>query len=646
MTDLRLRIPKVLALILLLAVLPLALSSLPAAGSPGFSFTTFELGRFDVPGTTCPSSNTNCFNVNAEPQIRADPAGNFYASSEYLPRVAQCSIVLDLLNPQCGGTGAWKSSDNGLHYVTLPSPNTLTAACSTTFPCNTSFSPFGGDTDLAVASRKNSNGFYNVYVVSLERATGPLLTVEESTSRDGGQTWTINPTSIQAPLNDRPWVAAEGANKVCVSSHNVGTFFEILVSCSYDGGVTFAQVNTVFDQAHLTWFGPGNTQGGNIAIDPANHVIYDTFDSIVASETEAIRCAAPCNNNFHSVWVAVSIDGGVSFKDHLVYSNPNVNIGYDHQFSQVSVDKAGNVYSLFTDDHNTYYSFSTDFGKDWSRPIQVNHSPSKTAIFPWSSAGSRGELDVVWYGTSFDGTVTSPECPNKCTPDNYPMTAVWNVYFAQTLNALTTTSSFTQVAATPIVHFGGVCEAGIGCTGNRDLFDDFGVAASPTTGLASIVFSDDQRLNPSSDTPPPTCTDSSKPETGTNTGSCDHTEIATQTAGQGIFRKPKGFEIEREDLEESSSNKPEFDIAITNTDSQKITSLSVQLNGLNLALNWNPSLPLQPGATLSASTTSLPVGLTTVIGEVYSLTVTATMADGTTVTQTFSVIQTLLVGPF
>src|SRR2546428_10169808 len=140
MTDQRLRIPKVLASILLLAVLPLALGSQPAAGSPGFSFTTFELGRFDLKGTTCPgsttSSTTNCFNVNAEPQIRADPAGNFYASSEYLPRVALCKNGLDLTNPQCGGTGAWKSSDNGLHYVTLPSPNSLSADCrGSTFPC-------------------------------------------------------------------------------------------------------------------------------------------------------------------------------------------------------------------------------------------------------------------------------------------------------------------------------------------------------------------------------------------------------------------------------------------------------------------------------------------------------------------------------
>lgn len=65
---------------------------------------------------------------------------------------------------------------------------------------------------------------------------------------------------------------------------------------------------------------------------------------------------------------------------------------------------------------------------------------------------------------------------------------------------------------------GGVCEGGVSCTGNRDLFDDFGIAASPTTGLASIVYSDDQPGN---------------------TGASDHTSIATQTSGSGIFSKPK-----------------------------------------------------------------------------------------------------------
>src|SRR6059058_4029824 len=61
--------------------------------------------------------------------------------------------------------------------------------------------------------------------------------------------------------------------------------------------------------------------------------------------------------------------------------------------------------------------------------------------------------------------------------------------------ATTPGSQFSQTTATPIVHYGGVCESGVTCSGNRDLYDDFGVAASPTTGLASIIYSDDQYSN-------------------------------------------------------------------------------------------------------------------------------------------------------
>jgi len=108
----------------------------------------------------------------------------------------------------------------------------------------------------------------------------------------------------------------------------------------------------------------------------------------------------------------------------------------------------------------------------------------------------------VWYGTPyFDGTTA---------PDNYPATAAWSVYLAQNRTATVAGSTFTQVEATPIVHFGGVCESGVTCSGNRDLYDDFGIAVSPTTGLASITYSDDQPGN---------------------TGSNDHTAIATQTGG-------------------------------------------------------------------------------------------------------------------
>jgi len=73
--------------------------------SPGFSV-----------GTTCPNSMGTCANTEAEPSIRADRAGNFYASSENV------FCVVDRL---CGGTFAWKSTDGGGHFTTLPFPNSI-----------------------------------------------------------------------------------------------------------------------------------------------------------------------------------------------------------------------------------------------------------------------------------------------------------------------------------------------------------------------------------------------------------------------------------------------------------------------------------------------------------------------------------------
>jgi len=104
---------------------------------------------------------------------------------------------------------------------------------------------------------------------------------------------------------------------------------------------------------------------------------------------------------------------------------------------------------------------------------------------------------------------------------------------AQNLSA-TSGDSFIQMAASPIVHYGGVCEGGISCTGNRDLYDDFGVAVNLQSGLsysgyASIIYSDDQYTNNANNPPQPGCTAAQN-----NSISCDHTSVATQTSGTGI----------------------------------------------------------------------------------------------------------------
>src|SRR5690348_9617759 len=477
------------------AALTVALAGAAAApqrGSGG-SFTNYSLA--ETTGTTCPG-NAGCSNVAAEPAIRADGAGRFFGTSE---------------NSLLSGTVAVRSTDNGLHYTTLASPDSLSATS------DTGFAPGGGDTDLAVAPDKNASGLYNVYAASLS-----LANIDVSTSTDGGATWTLNPVTTPETIDDREWIAADTNNKVCMSYHDAPQ--GITVGCSTDAGLTFTQFASALDVNHA--FQISENGIGNLAIDPTSHTIYQTYSAITtAAETACAPqlgvIAGTCN--YHGVYMAVSTDGGATFSDYPVYINPDPTVGYGHQFVNVSVDRAGNVYSVYTDDHHVYYSFSTDHGKTWSGPYLVT-TTSGTQIFPWSTAGDPGKLDVVYYQTPYYDGVN--------TPDNYPSSAAWTVGFAQNLNALTPRSAWSRQTASPTNHFGGVCESGVTCTGNRELFDDFGVAASPTTGLASIIYSDDQFHANGPNT-------SGCDASTSNSSTCDHTAIATQTGGTGIFAPAK-----------------------------------------------------------------------------------------------------------
>ena len=495
-----------LAAVLSVALIPAGFAQTPTPAT----FSNYELGGnpfvfgFSV-GTSCPNTAGTCVNTEGEPSIRADHAGNFYASSEN---------VFCVLGGLCGGTFAWQSTDAGAHFTTLPLPNSASVA-------SLGVSPAGGDTDIAVASQRNAGGFYNIYVASLQ-SHPPLVEVYVSASKDGGATWSINPAGASVPADDREWIAADGASKVCVSYHALPATDDIVVDCSFDGGTTFTQHASAFDAADLFNAALQN-QIGNLAIDPGNHVIYQVFSSIAnAGELQCLTCSQ------HAVWIAVSVDGGTTFSDHIVYNNPDVTVAYGHQFVNVAVDGADNVYVLYSDNHNLFYSFSTDLGQTWSAPYQINKAPSNTAIFPWASAGRAGALDVVWYGTSFYDGVT--------VPDNYPLSAAWYVYFAQNLQATTSGSSFTTVQASGIVHYGGVCEGGVACTApaNRDLLDDFGVAASPTTGLATIIYTSDQYMNTAAE-PARTQGSTTCNASTSNSAECSHTDIALQTGGSGVI---------------------------------------------------------------------------------------------------------------
>jgi hypothetical protein len=489
------------------AIAALVLAGVVSAKS-GSSFVNFSLAATppNPAGTVCPGSSL-CYNGAAEPAIRATPNGVFYASSE---------------NGLGSGTLAWRSGDGGNHYSSLLSPNDVSVG-STSTGKESGLEPGGGDTDVAIASAKNALGNYNTYVASLT-----LASVDVSTSANNGATWTLNPAAA-LPIDDRPWIAATGASKVCISYLTapgvLAPELGLHVGCSSDAGATWTQLADGYDSSAA---GQGCSLGsrtGNLAFDPSNG---SQLYAIAACGTVA-DAANPNPTGLHVIVVAVSNDGGQSFTDHVAYMNPDTTVDYQNQFPNIAVDRAGNVYAVYSDDKSVFYSFSTDHGQTWHGPFRVSKS-GETALMPWTTAGDSGKIDIVFYKTPFLATTSNPN------PSSFPASAAWTVGFAQNLSATTAGSSFTELTPTPVVHYGAVCQGGAGCTGNRDLFDDFGVAASPTTGLASIVYSDDQFASgEAGSVNSPSCTGPSV----SNSPSCDHTAIATQTSGTGIFNVRK-----------------------------------------------------------------------------------------------------------
>ncbi len=618
--------------------------AVPAAGaSPKFAFTNYEVSRSadsSYAGVSCPNGGTNCWNFNGEPSIATAPDGSIYVSSENTAfnHPSECqdptggTIAQNLYI--CGGTGAWKSTDGGAHFSSLTSPNTNhDTGYATTL--------WGGDTSTTTATAKNANGFYNVYVVSLEAAVSGLIGDGLATSQDGGATWSNNPAAVQFPnpiaapgVQDRPWVAAYGAEQVCISSHDGAVTPGIY--CSFDGGLTFPQITSGFDAAH-EWLTAETSIPGALKIDPNSGTMYLPFSGL-ASEAEAtnpveVACGnggIVCPYSLHAVYMAVSTDGGLTFTDYPVYANPNNQTSYGTQFLQAAVDQAGNVYIVYSDGVNLFYSFSTTHGTTWNGPYPVNQSPSNWAVEPWITAGAAGKVDIVWYGSSNCGTGVT-------VVDNCLQSATWSVYMAQNLNVLANPTGFTQVAVTGTIHEGPVCTGGSGCQSYRGLFDDFGVTTSPTTGLATIVYDNDMYTpNNPQNLPNPDCTSQYVSSTDPAQQDCVHTVIAHQTSGPGLLPK-HSFKIKGQALTQQSPTSASYGLTLQNTGDLAISSISVIVAGVVVPMSWNSTLPLQSGSTISGTSVVSVQGLALVLGTAYPAVITATFSDGTSASQASTV---------
>ena len=398
-----------------------------------------------------PSTIVDAQRTEGEPIVHVDQAGNIWESGPWGTSTTQSFVH--------------KSTDagNSFHVV---SP----------IDARPDLPPGGGDTDVVT----DDQGF--AYFVDLEA----LAELGTAVSNDGGNTWRKNTAGVPSTAVDRQWFAMDNGptsgaddNTVFLTVHQVPLGMEVFSSPGSTGigdptgGLVFVNA------ADAVTVGDGATCG-QTKFDPVLRNLY--LPCVRDDHVEVIRGHVPAG-----------VRTGISFKALAAPTSPGGVVG--DLFANAAVDRAGNLYVAWVDasNHNVYVSGSKDGGDTWSKVLQVNGHPSNTNVWPWIVGGASGIVDVVWYGTEVRG---DPDAfpswfANRPAAAGFP----WYAYFAQVRFDFKSPprSTIYQVRASEHpMHFGQICQGGIGCTlsnGDRSMADFFAVTVD-AAGAAIIVYDD------------------------------------------------------------------------------------------------------------------------------------------------------------
>ncbi|MEA2477256.1 MAG: hypothetical protein QOC87_1455 [Actinomycetota bacterium] len=403
-----------------------------------------ELGAAARTGSRSPSTSSatrfsypsvvDVQRLGAEPEIKIDSDNNVYVTAP--------------IGVQYATSFLWKSEDRGTSYDLLRA-----------FPPLQRPNPSGASGDATIALVPPAPGSKADALVwsDLVNLTG----LQNVASFDGGNSFPPDYWNEYAtrPAADRQWVAG-----MKIPGQKTARIYQWYDNLDVNGDSVIYT-----DDYGKTWVDGqlGIVSGpnpGNMAADPVNHKVYVTWGD---GSTVFVASAGADATNFKTVPVATGTGDVATL------------------FTVVAVDTSGNPYVVWAQtggDRGVYLSSSKDEGQTWSAPVRVNTPDLKDNIFPWVTAGDAGRVWVTWYGTQNDKGAADDRGP-------------WNVYAAQSLNALNgPSSSWRQVKVTPHPnHDNEVCLNGIACTAgqaeDRNMLDDF-TSTIDTRGMLHIAYND------------------------------------------------------------------------------------------------------------------------------------------------------------
>jgi hypothetical protein len=421
------------------AVIP---SGAVASGAAG-SINGFQYGELQ----TQASGQSGCgTNPDEEPQVAVSASGTVLIASER--GLGGGSDVWRAPN----GAGGTAGTACGPMYVGQPN-----APVSGT-------SVAGGDVAVATGSATTSSGTYPMYVASLDRGS-----VSVAHSTDDGQSYVNVPVQAGLPEDDRPWLAAYGANTSLLSYHDLSSNIDVLRSDN--GGLSYAEVAQAIP---ATDYRATANQIGSLVIDHRNTAGTSAAPGGLPSFWAYQAFVAPSSSNLttkNELFIAVSSNGGFAWSLQPVGCSTSA-YGLDHVFPSLSVGPTGILWAAWSDDASVYTATSADHGATWtcSAAVSTTTSPQQNgkAIEPTIVATSAG-VDLAYYGTP-------------------SLSYTWSVYFVQNLTG--TAAGWGTPLQLNTVHSGLLCEDGSQCTSDRQLYEDFGIDVD-TSGWAHIVYSHD-----------------------------------------------------------------------------------------------------------------------------------------------------------
>lgn len=402
--------------------------TLSAAAGPAQTVNGFSYGQLQTQNVGAPGCGTN---AAGEPSIHVSRDNH---------------VVLGSEDGLTSGSQIWQggSTSDGCGLTYAGQPNVIAPGTGAS----------GGDIDTAIAPEKSASGNYRIYAASLN-----LGSVNVATSSDNGKTFTQNPVQQGLPLDDRPWIAAAGADTSLLTYHDIATN-NIDVLRSDNGGGSYTQVSRAIPDGD---YKVANNQLGNIVVDHRNPAPggFRAYQSFAAPST-------PQGTTNDEAFVSASADGGNTWQvKPISCSTAFGKNGLSHNFPNVSVAPDGSLFYAMSNEDGVYVAKSADHGDSWTCSGKI--STTGRAIYPWIVATSAGE-DLVYYGANGTGPNTQ-----------------WSVYFAQNPTSSLTGWKNTQLMP---VHKGEICEEGITCQGGRNLYDDFGIDTDQS-GFAHIAYSHD-----------------------------------------------------------------------------------------------------------------------------------------------------------